>query len=92
MTSLFVGLYGVYLLMVGIRGNAGTLMSDLSQDSPNYLPWLVAIIVIALMSEFDATKDIVKPFAALLLLNFLLKNFSTIKQEASTIYNLSTKK
>lgn len=78
--------------MVGIRGNAGTLMSDLSQDSPNYLPWLVAIIVIALMSEFDATKDIVKPFAALLLLNFLLKNFSTIKQEASTIYNLSTKK
>lgn len=92
MTSLFVGLYGVYFLMVGIRGNAGALIGDLSQDAPSYMPWLIAIIVIAFMSEFDATKDIVKPFAVLLLLNFLLRNFATIQKETSAIYNLSTKK
>jgi len=89
MTSLFVGIYGLFLVLVGVRGNAGALTDELSEDAPQYLPWLIAIVVLALMSEFEGTKTLVKPFALLLLLNFGLSNFETIQSEVSKVYNLS---
>lgn len=89
MTSLFVGLYGLFFLLVGINGNSRALLSAMSEDMPDYLPWLVAIIAIAILSEFEATEKLVKPFAVLLMLNFFLRNFGTIETEAKKIWNLS---
>ena len=89
MNSLFIGLYGVYLLAVGIRGNGGALADLVSADAPKYFPWLLAIIVISVLTEFDATKNLVKPIIMLLVLNFVLRNFDTIKSEVSKIYTSS---
>jgi len=91
MTSLFIGLYGLYLIMVGVQGNASTLISEVESDAPQFLPWLLAIVALAFLNEFESTKKFVKPFAALIVLNFFLKNFGTIKQQVSSIYNSSQK-
>jgi len=90
MTSLFLGLYGIFLLLVGARGNTPALMTQLQKDVPNYLPWLLAIIVIAFLSQYETTEKIVKPFIALLILNFFLFNFDTIKSEVEKIYSGAT--
>lgn len=86
MTSLFLGLYGVYFFLVASRGNSTTLMNMIAEDSRGYIPWLFAIIVIALLSENENTAALVKPFVALLILTFVLRNFPTISNEIQTIY------
>lgn len=89
MTSLFVGLYGLYLLIVGSRGNVNALMNKLGADGRGYIPWLFAIIMIALLNESEVTAPLVKPFVFLLILTFVLRNFGTIETQVSEIYNLS---
>lgn len=89
MTSLFLGLYGIYLIAVGAQGNAATLAQMLGEDSPRYVPWLLAIIAIAVLSQYETTEKLVKPFILLLVLNFVLMNFDTIRSEISKIYQSS---
>lgn len=89
MTSLFIGLYGVYLLIVGSRGNVNALMNKLGEDGRGYIPWLFAIIVIALLNESDTLRPMVKPFIFLVILTFVLRNFPTLEKQVAEIYNLS---
>lgn len=89
MTSLFIGLYGVYLLLVGVRGNSGELLDATNRDLPGYIPWLFSIIAIAVLSENETTKGLVRPFIVLLILNFALMNWDTIESEVKKIYNMS---
>lgn len=89
MTGLFIGLYGLYLVIVGVRGNAGALLDLLGQDAPKFIPWILAIVGIAVLSEFESTKPMVKPFIGLLVLNFALVNYETIETQVSQLYNLS---
>lgn len=89
MTGLFVGLYGIYLIMVGLRGNAGQLLALIGRDAPKYLPWLLAIVVLAFMSQYEATEKVVKPFIILLILAFFLKNYTTVENQLKSIWKLS---
>lgn len=89
MTGLFIGLYAIYLIAVGVQGNGATLFSNLKTDMPGYVPWLLAIIAIAIMAQSETLEKLVKPFIVLLILTFVLKNFPTIKTQISSIYNLS---
>lgn len=89
MTPLFLGLYGLYVVLVAAQGNANQLLALMVRDAPRYLPWLLAIIALAVMSEFDATREIVKPFIALVVLNFFLSNFDAVKSEVSKIYAMT---
>lgn len=89
MTGIFIGVYGLFLLAVGINGQGKALFSLLSEDGKEFLPWLFALVVISILAEFEETKKLVKPFVVLLALNFFLRNYSTLEKEAKTIYNMS---
>ena len=89
MTSLFVGIYGVFFLAAGIQGNGNKLFALLAEDGRKFIPWLFAIVVISVLSEFEATEKLVKPFAVLLALNFFLRNFATLQSEAGKIFAAS---
>ena len=89
MTGIFIGIYGVFLLAVGINGQGKALFSLLSEDGKKFLPWLFALVVISILAEFEETKKLVKPFVVLLALNFFLRNYSTLEKEAKTIYKMS---
>lgn len=91
MTGIFIGVYGVFLLAVGINGQGKALFSLLSEDGKKFLPWLFALIVISVLAEFEETKRLVKPFVVLLALNFFLRNYDKLESEAKRIYNMSQK-
>lgn len=86
MNALIIGLYGVYLLMVGFKGNSKQLLSAAQSDAPGFLPWAVSIAVLAILYNGKYTKDITSPFIGLLILAFILKNFDVLKKEFQDLY------
>lgn len=88
MSALFIGLYGIYFLMVGLNGNYKEVTEALGEDTPGYMVWLFVIIVLAALYSTNSTKDMVKPFIVLLVLNFVLRNFTTIRNELNTIVQM----
>jgi hypothetical protein len=86
MNGFVLGLYALYLIVVGFRGNASVLMDEASKDAPAYIPWALAIAALAVMSNYETTQKVVKPFILLLILNFVLINFDNLKGELSKLY------
>lgn len=80
-----IGLYGLYLVFVGYKGNQSTLFQMVSQDGPGFLPWLIAVVVLGTMYRSDTLKPVVKPFIALLLLTFVLKNFNQLRSQLKQV-------
>src|ERR1700754_928388 len=86
-----IGLYGIYLIFVGYKGNHQALFQMLSQDGKGFLPWLIVVIVLGTAYRSDTLKPVVKPFIALAILSFVLKNFTTLKtQIEATIQSVGT--
>jgi hypothetical protein len=80
-----VGLYGLYFVFVGIRGNAGKLVDNVQQDGKNFIPWVLAILVLRAMYASDTLKPMVKPFIGLAALTFFLRNYSKVVSQLNEI-------
>jgi hypothetical protein len=80
-----VGLYGLYLVFVGIRGNSGSLVTNVSQDGKNFIPWILAILVLRAAYSSDTLKPMVKPFIGLAALTFFLKNYAKVVSQVNQI-------
>ncbi len=89
MNGLILGLYGVFILIIGMRGRTDELMDAANVDAPKFIPWALAIVALIIMAQNEYTEKVVKPFAALLVLNFVLVNFGNIKSEVGKIIDLS---
>lgn len=81
-----IGLYGLYLIMVGYKGNSSQLLAELQSDAKGFFPWVLALGVLAIMYRSDTLKPVVKPFIALAILTFALKNWNTLANQVNTIY------
>ena len=90
MNGLILGLYGMYLVAVGIRGQSDALLGELDKDMPGFIPWVIAIVALIIMAQNEATEKMVKPFVFLLILNFVLMNFGNISNEVKKLRSLST--
>lgn len=86
MAAILLFIYGLYFLGVGVRGNAGQLLTDIEQEK-QFLYWVVVLLVIAALWETDSGAMVARPFAALIVLGFLLKNnnWQTIANNAKAI-------
>ena len=89
MPALIIGLYGIYLLMVGVNGNAKTLAAYASADAAGFLPWAVSLGVIAVMYEIPETKRLAGPFLLLAALAFVLRNFTTLQTQFRDMYTMA---
>jgi hypothetical protein len=83
--SLVLGGYGVFILAVVIAGNSVKLTDKAKEDGPHFLPWLIAVVLLTLLASNDNTKAAAAPLTFLLIINVLLRNWSTIKQQFSTL-------
>lgn len=81
MNGLILGLYGVFLVAVGVRGNSSKFLDSLNEDAPKFIPWALAIVGLVIAAQAPQTEKVVKPFAFLLVLNFVLVNYGTISAE-----------
>ena len=89
MPALIIGLYGIYLLMVGVSGNAKTLQQYASADAAGFLPWAVSLGVIAVLYEIPETKRLAGPFLLLAALAFVLRNFTTLQTQFRQLYSMA---
>jgi hypothetical protein len=80
-----VGLYGVYFVLVGINGNAQKLATNVQQDGRNFIPWMLAILVLRAMYASDTLRPMVKPFIGLAALTFFLRNYSKVVTQLNEI-------
>jgi hypothetical protein len=89
MNGLILGLYGIYLVVIGVRGKTDDLQALLAQDLPKFIPWALAIVVLVVMSQTEATAKLVKPFIFLLILNFTLRNWTNLANEVNKLQNIA---
>lgn len=89
MNGLILGLYGVYLLAVGVSGKSDDFLAELDKDAPGFIPWALAIVALIIMAQSDATEKLVKPFIFLLILNFSLMNFGNIASEINKLRSMA---
>ncbi len=80
-----IGLYGLYLIFVGYKGNHVALFQALSQDGPGFVPWLISVVVLGTAYRSDTLRPVVKPFIALAILAFVLKNWNTLKAQTESV-------
>ena len=89
MNGLILGLYGIYLVVIGVRGEVDQLQTQLGQDLPKFIPWAIAIVVLVVLSQTEATAEVVKPFVGLLVLAFVLKNFGNLSAEITKLRSMT---
>ena len=73
--------------MVGAKSNEIKLIDEIKTDVNGFVPWAIAIAVLAALSEYEETNKLVKPFVALLILNFVLVNYDTMRIEFRKLTN-----
>lgn len=90
MNALIIGLYGIYLLLVGAKGNSKTLLQYGGADAPGFFPWAASIAILAVMYELPATKKVAEPFIFLLILTFIVRNFDKLKSEFNKLSTMAS--
>ncbi len=80
-----IGLYGIYFILVGVKGNAGKMVANVQADGKGFMPWLLAIIILRAMYNVETLRPFVKPFIGLAVLTFTLKNFNTVAAQVNTL-------
>jgi len=86
MTSLMVGIYGLYLIAVGVKGNTKTLMLDLQQDAGGFVPWLLIVIVLLALYDVPGMQNFAEAFAVLAMLGLIVNSHSTIIPQFEQLY------
>lgn len=86
MNNILVGLYALYFFFTAYKGNSAKAMADIQRDAPGFMPWMLSIIVLSLLYNNEKTRKITEPFIFLIVVSFVLKNFTQIKTEVQTIY------
>lgn len=87
--KLALGLYGLYLLLVAIKGNGSKFVGQLQTDAPAFLPWLIAAAVLGALYEYDKTRTFAGAFLLLAVITFITKNFAQLKAQFQPIYDNS---
>lgn len=84
-----VGLYGLFFLFVGAKGNAVPMKDEIGQDARGFFPWIMAILILRGLYSIDAIRPIIKPFMFLAVLTFFLKNYGTVTKQVNEITGLN---
>lgn len=84
-----VGLYALYLIFVGVNGNAAPLFQQVEKDAKDFAPWLLSIVVLKALYEVPSLQPAVKPFIGLAVLTFVLKNYNTVVGQVDEITGLN---
>ncbi len=86
MSSLIGVLYGVYFVLVGLRGNAPAFIKAIEGEG-QFIYWLAVLLVMAGVWQVDTGEEFTKPFIVLLVVGFLLHNGNgmTMIENAKTV-------
>lgn len=80
------GVAAVILIVAGVRGQTGNLVSLVKADfsgQPNYFEWIIAIVLVGAVGYIDELKTISRMFMGLLVLSLLWSNKNVFAQFTS---------
>jgi hypothetical protein len=80
-----VGAYAIYFILVGINGNSSKLVALVERDGKNFLPWILAILVLRALYNVEGLRPLIKPFIGLAILTFVLKNWNNVATQLNQI-------
>lgn len=83
--SMTLGVYGFWLLFVVLAGNGGRFVENIKLDARGFVPWVIVGGALVMLYSSGHAKTIVKPLALLIVLNTVLSNWDTVKEQFSTI-------
>ncbi len=78
------GIYAVYLILVGLHGNAGKLYGDVKEDGRGYMSWVLALVILKVLYSQARLRPIILPFLLLAGLAFTLKNYGRIAKQVNS--------
>lgn len=81
MNAILAILYGVFLILVGVRGNGIALAGALSREG-QFIYWVLVLLVVAALWETETGAQVARPLAFLIVVGFLLRNWQTIVTNA----------
>ena len=84
MTTVLAIAYGLYLTLVGVHGNAPALFGEIGQER-QFLYWIIVLLVVSALWETESGAEIAKPLAILIVIGFLLRNYSTLQKNAASL-------
>jgi hypothetical protein len=84
MTTILTLAYGLFCVLVGARGNAPDLLTDLGQEK-TFLYWIIVLLVVAALWESEVGEELAKPLVLLIIIGFLLRNWSTLTTNARAL-------
>ena len=87
MTNFGVLLIGLYLLFVGYRGNGQQLTGALGQDAKGFVPWVVAVLVLAGVRRIPQLTKPVDAFLMLAVIAMVLKHEGNIATQLKSVYH-----
>jgi hypothetical protein len=85
MANGLVGLFALYFIFVGIKGNAKTLANNAQSDGREFMVWILAIIILRAMYQSEKARPVVGAFSALVLTSFFIMNYKTVASELNKI-------
>lgn len=85
MNAAIVGLYGIYLILTGINGNAEKFLRSIASEK-GFVPWIVAVLVLGALSENGETKPLVAPFVTLLIVALVVTRWNVVSGQVKTVY------
>lgn len=86
MASVMVALYGLWFILVGVKGNASEALASMAGET-QFLYWIVVFLIITALWESPVGGAVAKPLAGLIILGFLLmnNNYQTIGAQFSAL-------
>lgn len=89
MSTILAITYGLYFVLVGVRGNAPKLLTAIT-DEKQFLLWIIVMLVVAGLWETQKGAEVARPLAILIVMGFLLRNIATLKANAAALANSAT--
>jgi hypothetical protein len=80
-----VGAYALYFILAGIKGNSSALVTLVERDGKNFLPWILAVLVLRALYNVESLRPMIKPFIGLAALTFVLKNWNVVVSQLNAI-------
>lgn len=90
MNAIIVAAFGVYLLAVGMNGNASALRETAMSDAPGFIPWAFAIGTLVIINEIPATQKLAGPLMTLMLISFVVSNFENLRAQYNAVVGTNT--
>lgn len=89
MNAAVLGIFSVYIIMVGVAGNAPEFFAMLTSER-GFVSWIVVLLILGALASSDVTQPMVIPFLMVAVIATLSMRYDDISAQIKTSYDYLT--